>query len=57
MTALVITVALALFFTFTNGFHDAANAIAVSVATRALTPAVALIIAAVGNLVGSFFGA
>lgn len=57
MTALVITVALALIFTFTNGFHDAANAIAVSVATRALTPAVALTIAAVGNLIGSFFGA
>ncbi len=57
MTALVISVALALFFTFTNGFHDAANAIAVSVATRALTPTIALVIAAVGNLVGSFFGA
>lgn len=57
MTALVITVALALFFTFTNGFHDAANAIAVSVATRALIPSVALVIAAIGNLVGSFFGA
>lgn len=57
MTALVITVALALIFTFTNGFHDAANAIAVSVATRALKPFVALLIAAVGNLVGSFFGA
>lgn len=57
MTALVITVALALIFTFTNGFHDAANAIAVSIATRALRPIVALCIAAVGNLVGSFFGA
>lgn len=57
MTALVITVALALIFTFTNGFHDSANAIAVSIATRALKPAVALTIAAVGNLVGAFFGA
>jgi PiT family inorganic phosphate transporter len=57
MTALVITVALALFFTFTNGFHDAANAIAVSIATRALKPGIALAIAALGNLVGSFFGA
>lgn len=56
MTALVITVALALVFTFTNGFHDSANAIAVSIATRALKPAVALAIAAVGNLVGAFFG-
>lgn len=57
MTALVIAVALALIFTFTNGFHDSANAIAVSIATRALKPAVALVIAAVGNLVGAFFGA
>lgn len=57
MTALVITVALALIFTFTNGFHDSANAIAVSIATRALKPAVALLIAAAGNLIGAFFGA
>lgn len=57
MTALVIAVALALIFTFTNGFHDSANAIAVSIATRALKPVVALAIAALGNLVGAFFGA
>lgn len=57
MTGLVITVALALVFTYTNGFHDAANAIAVSIATRAFTPAVALTVAALGNLIGSFFGA
>lgn len=57
MTALTISVALALAFTYTNGFHDAANAIAVSIATRALRPAPALAVAAVGNLVGSFFGA
>ncbi|NJC69267.1 inorganic phosphate transporter [Planosporangium thailandense] len=44
-------------FNYTNGFHDAANAIATSVSTRALTPRVALGVAAVGNLVGSFFGA
>ncbi|HEY3503099.1 MAG TPA: inorganic phosphate transporter [Actinocatenispora sp.] len=44
-------------FNYTNGFHDAANAIATSVSTRALTPRVALGMAAVGNLVGSFFGA
>ena len=37
--ALVLVVAaLALTFDFTNGFHDAANAIATSVSTRALTP-------------------
>src|SRR5437764_5671542 len=43
-------------FNYTNGFHDAANAIATSVSTRALTPRFALAMAAVGNLIGSFFG-
>src|SRR3989440_7076879 len=43
-------------FNYTNGFHDAANAIATSVSTRALTPRVALAMAAVGNLIGSFLG-
>ena len=37
--ALVVTIAVALGFTYTNGFHDSANAIATSVSTRALTPA------------------
>jgi inorganic phosphate transporter, PiT family len=44
-------------FNYTNGFHDAANAIATSVSTRALTPRVALAMAAVFNLLGSFLGA
>src|SRR5690606_7186138 len=44
-------------FDYTNGFHDAANAIATSVSTRALTPRVALLIAALGNFVGAHFGA
>jgi PiT family inorganic phosphate transporter len=44
-------------FDYTNGFHDAANAIATSVSTRALTPRVALVVAALGNLVGAYFGA
>jgi inorganic phosphate transporter, PiT family len=52
-----IVIFLAMVFNYTNGFHDAANAIATSVSTRALTPRVALGLAAVGNLVGSFFGA
>jgi inorganic phosphate transporter, PiT family len=43
-------------FNFTNGFHDAANAIATSVSTRALTPRVALAMAALFNLLGSFLG-
>src|SRR6185312_2819228 len=46
----------AMAFDFTNGFHDAANAIATSVSTRALTPRVALIMAAVGNFVGAHLG-
>ena len=51
-----IVIALAMGFNFTNGFHDAANAIATSVSTRALTPRAALAMAAVANLAGAFFG-
>ncbi|MDX6297696.1 MAG: inorganic phosphate transporter, PiT family [Nocardioidaceae bacterium] len=50
----VIFVALA--FDYTNGFHDAANAIATSISTRALTPRLALSLAAVMNFVGAFLG-
>lgn len=53
---LILTVAVALFFTYTNGFHDSANAIATSVSTRALTPRAALAMAAVMNLAGAFLG-
>ena len=51
-----LVVVLAMGFTYTNGFHDAANAIATSVSTRALTPRIALALAAVMNLVGGFVG-
>jgi phosphate/sulfate permease len=51
--ALVIIVVVALAFDYTNGFHDAANAIAVAVSTKALTPRVALALAAVANLIGA----
>ena len=51
--ALIIIVLVALAFDYTNGFHDAANAIAVAVSTKALTPRVALTLAAVMNLVGA----
>jgi phosphate/sulfate permease len=51
--ALVVIIAVALAFDYTNGFHDAANAIAVAVSTKALTPRVALGLAAVMNLVGA----
>jgi PiT family inorganic phosphate transporter len=54
--ALVVTIAVALFFTYTNGFHDSANAIATSVSTRALTPKAALVMAAVMNVGGAFLG-
>src|SRR6185503_753708 len=50
---LLVIVAVALAFDYTNGFHDAANAIAVAVSTKALTPRVALALAAVMNLVGA----
>jgi inorganic phosphate transporter, PiT family len=56
LTALIVVVGIALFFNYTNGFHDAANAIATSVSTRALTPRVALAMAAVMNLLGAFLG-
>jgi inorganic phosphate transporter, PiT family len=51
---LVVVVAIALCFDFTNGFHDTANAIATSVGTRAVTPRVAVLVAAVANLAGAF---
>ncbi|MEV6317616.1 inorganic phosphate transporter [Streptomyces sp. NPDC051776] len=54
--ALIVTIGVALFFTYTNGFHDSANAIATSVSTRALTPRAALAMAAVMNLAGAFLG-
>src|SRR6187551_964712 len=44
----------ALFFDFTNGFHDTANAMATPIATGALKPKVAVLIAAILNLVGAF---
>jgi PiT family inorganic phosphate transporter len=54
--ALVLVISMAMGFNYTNGFHDAANAIATSVSTRALTPRIALLLAAVFNFIGAFFG-
>ena len=51
---LVAVIAVALFFDFTNGFHDTANAIATSVSTRALTPRTAVLLAAILNFAGAF---
>ena len=53
LAIVIAVVVVALVFDYTNGFHDAANAIATSVSTRALTPRVALILAAVMNFVGA----
>ena len=51
---LVAVVVVALFFDFTNGFHDTANAIATSVSTRAVSPRLAVLGAAVLNFLGAF---
>jgi inorganic phosphate transporter, PiT family len=56
LAIVIAVVVVALAFDYTNGFHDAANAIATSVSTRALTPRIALILAAVMNFVGAFLG-
>ncbi|MET9301462.1 MULTISPECIES: inorganic phosphate transporter [Micromonospora] len=57
LIAVLAVIAVAMAFDYTNGFHDAANAIATSISTRALTPRIALALAAVGNFVGAHFGA
>jgi PiT family inorganic phosphate transporter len=51
---LFAVVAVALFFDFTNGFHDSANSIATTVSTRALGPRQAVLMAAVLNFAGAF---
>lgn len=56
LAIVIAVVVVALVFDYTNGFHDAANAIATSVSTRALTPRIALGMAAIFNFVGAFLG-
>ena len=56
LAIVIAVVVIALAFDYTNGFHDAANAIATSVSTRALTPRVALTLAAIMNFVGALLG-
>ena len=51
---LFAVVAVALFFDFTNGFHDTANSIATSVSTKALSPRLAVLSAAILNFLGAF---
>ncbi len=53
MVLLIAIVTLALVFDYTNGFHDSANAIATSVSTRALSPRIAVLMAAGFNLLGA----
>ena len=53
---LVAIVAVALFFDYTNGAHDSANAIATIVSTKVLSPKVAVVMAAVLNFAGAFMG-
>ena len=50
----VLVIVTALAFDFTNGFHDTANAVATSIATGALKPRTAVLLAGVLNLVGAF---
>jgi len=56
LAIVIAVVVVALAFDYTNGFHDAANAIATSVSTRALTPKVALTLAAIMNFIGALLG-
>ncbi|HEU4347416.1 MAG TPA: inorganic phosphate transporter [Actinoplanes sp.] len=56
LIAVLAVILIALAFDYTNGFHDAANAIATSVSTRALTPRAALVMAAIGNFIGAHLG-
>mgnify|MGYP006281762757 FL=1 len=54
LAATVVTIALAIAFDFTNGFHDAANATATTIASRSLTPYKAVILATVFNFLPAF---
>jgi PiT family inorganic phosphate transporter len=56
LLTLILIVAIALVFDFINGFHDTANAIATSVATRVLAPGTAVLMAGVLNVVGALTG-
>jgi PiT family inorganic phosphate transporter len=56
MTLILTVILVALIFEYINGFHDTANSIATVVSTKVLTPRQAILLAAVTNLVGAFFG-
>src|SRR5947199_4450190 len=54
LAAVIFIIAVALFFDYTNGFHDAANSIATVVSTRVLTPRIAVYWAAAFNFLAVF---
>ena len=54
LLTVIIVVATALAFDFTNGFHDTANVVATSISTRAMAPRIAVGYAAILNFVGAF---
>lgn len=53
MTLIIFIIFIALIFEFINGFHDTANAIAMSVSTRALPPKIAVVYSGVLNFIGA----
>ena len=56
MEILIAIILIALFFEFTNGFHDCANVVATPIATKSLAPRQAILLAAIFNFLGAFFG-
>jgi phosphate/sulfate permease len=56
MFLILLVIFVTLVFTYINGFHDTANSIATVVSTKVLTPRQAILLAAVTNLIGAFFG-
>ena len=56
MALLIAVLIAAVIFDYINGFHDAANAIATVVSTKVLTPRQAILLAAIGNLIGALMG-
>src|SRR3954447_23783003 len=56
MIFLLLVILSVFVFEYINGFHDAANAIATVVSTKVLTPRLAVLMAAIFNLVGALSG-